>query len=98
MLDEATSALDTISERCVQRALDRVYATRTVILVAHRLSTLLDTDRILVFDRGKIVESGSYAELVQRDGVFAELLHHSQEAARTNGNVAAVEQPQAIPA
>jgi ATP-binding cassette subfamily B protein len=79
ILDEATSALDNISERNVQRALAAARADRTVILVAHRLSTLLDADRILVFDNGQIVESGSYDELVQRGGVFSELLFCSQE-------------------
>ncbi len=75
ILDEATSALDTISERCVQRALAETRSDRTVILVAHRLSTLLDTDRILVFDNGRIVESGTYSELVRAGGVFTELLN-----------------------
>jgi ATP-binding cassette subfamily B protein len=81
ILDEATSALDTISERCVQRSLSATRPDRTVLLVAHRLSTLLDTDRILVFDGGQIVEGGPYDELVRRGGVFAELLRHAQEAA-----------------
>jgi ATP-binding cassette subfamily B protein len=80
ILDEATSALDTISERCVQRALSATQPDRTVLLVAHRLSTLLDTDRILVFDGGQIVESGTYDELVLRGGVFTDLLRHAQEA------------------
>jgi ATP-binding cassette subfamily B protein len=78
ILDEATSALDTISERAVQRAWASLRADRTVILVAHRLSTLLDTDRILVFDDGRIVESGTYEELVQQGGVFTELLMSAQ--------------------
>src|SRR5206468_3534159 len=56
ILDEATSALDTISERAVQQAITEARADRTVILVAHRLSTLRDADRILVFDQGQIVE------------------------------------------
>jgi ATP-binding cassette subfamily B protein len=73
ILDEGTSALDTISERSVQRAIDAARADRTVILVAHRLSTLLDVDRIFVFDNGRLVDQGTYAELQHRDGVFAEL-------------------------
>jgi ATP-binding cassette subfamily B protein len=81
ILDEATSALDNISERCVQRSLAATRPDRTVILVAHRLSTLLDTDRILVFDDGRIVESGSFQQLVRIGGVFAELLRSAQEAA-----------------
>jgi ATP-binding cassette, subfamily B, bacterial len=74
ILDEGTSALDNISERFVQQAITAARIDRTVILVAHRLTTLIDTDRILVFDDGRIVETGSYAELVRRDGVFAELV------------------------
>jgi ATP-binding cassette subfamily B protein len=88
ILDEATSALDTISERCVQRALATTRPDRTILIVAHRLSTLLDTDRILVFDQGQIVESGTYDALVHQGGVFAELLRHAQEpspAASPNG-------------
>jgi ATP-binding cassette subfamily B protein len=81
ILDEATSALDTISERCVQRALAETRRDRTVIVVAHRLSTLLDADRILVFDKGRIVESGTYAELVRAGGVFTELLMCAENAA-----------------
>ena len=81
ILDEATSALDNISERCVQRALAETRRDRTVILVAHRLSTLLEADRILVFDNGRIVESGTYNQLVQEGGVFAELLMCAENAA-----------------
>ena len=74
ILDEATSALDNISERHVQRALGMTSADRTTILVAHRLTTLKDADRIMVFDEGRIVEVGTYDELVQRGGVFTELV------------------------
>jgi ATP-binding cassette subfamily B protein len=79
ILDEGTSALDTISERCVQRAITAARADRTVILVAHRLSTLLDTDRMFVFDDGQVVETGTYADLLRRGGVFAELVRHANE-------------------
>lgn len=75
ILDEGTSALDNISERNVQRAIHAARADRTVILVAHRLSTLLDTDRIFVFDEGRVVETGDYDDLVARGGVFTELVH-----------------------
>jgi ATP-binding cassette, subfamily B, bacterial len=78
ILDEGTSALDNTSERLVQKAIDAARADRTVILVAHRLTTLRDADRILVFDDGRIVETGTYAELVQRGGVFAELVHSAE--------------------
>jgi ABC-type transport system involved in cytochrome bd biosynthesis fused ATPase/permease subunit len=72
ILDEATSALDNISERIVQQAIEAARADRTVILVAHRPSTLSDADRILVFDGGRLVEEGPYHELVKQGGVFAE--------------------------
>jgi ATP-binding cassette subfamily B protein len=78
ILDEGTSALDNTSERLVQQAIDAARADRTVILVAHRLTTLRDADRILVFDDGRIVEIGTYNELVQRGGVFAELVHSAE--------------------
>ncbi len=83
ILDEATSALDNISERIVQRAIDAAQQGRTVIVVAHRLSTLLDADRILVFDSGRIVESGTYDGLVGNGGVFAELLRCAHDSPRT---------------
>jgi len=79
ILDEGTSALDNISERKVQRAVDAARADRTVILVAHRLTTLLDTDRILVFDDGKVVESGTYGDLVRADGAFADLVRSAEQ-------------------
>jgi ATP-binding cassette subfamily B protein len=78
ILDEATSALDNISERHVQRALGVVDPNRTTILVAHRLSTLRDADRILVFDQGRIVEEGTYDDLVHRGGVFTKLVRSAE--------------------
>jgi ATP-binding cassette subfamily B protein len=88
ILDEATSALDNISERVVQQAIDAARADRTVILVAHRLTTLCDADRILVFEGGRLVEAGPYHELVKKGGVFTELVvsaerNHSPELAPT---------------
>jgi ATP-binding cassette subfamily B protein len=73
LLDEATSALDTVSERLVQAALDRASEGRTTLTVAHRLSTIADADAIHVLEAGRIVDSGSYAELLARDGLFARL-------------------------
>jgi subfamily B ATP-binding cassette protein MsbA len=73
VLDEATSALDTESERAVQAALDDLMKDRTTICIAHRLSTILHADLIVVLDQGKIVETGSHAELVQRGGVYQKL-------------------------
>jgi ATP-binding cassette subfamily B protein len=74
ILDEGTSALDNISERRVQEAINAARSDRTVILVAHRLTTLLNTDRIFVFDEGRIVETGTYEDLVDRGGTFSDLV------------------------
>jgi subfamily B ATP-binding cassette protein MsbA len=73
VLDEATSALDTESERAVQVALDELMKDRTTICIAHRLSTVLHADMIVVLDQGRIVEQGRHDELVQRGGVYQKL-------------------------
>lgn len=75
ILDEATSALDTESERAVQQALDTLMQGRTTLVIAHRLSTIEHADRIVVMEHGRIVESGSHAELLQANGVYAHLYH-----------------------
>ena len=73
ILDEATSALDAATERKLQQALDEVMKGRTTFVIAHRLATIRNADRILVFDQGRIVETGSFDELVAKGGRFAEL-------------------------
>ncbi len=73
VLDEATSSLDTQTERLVQEALERLSEGRTTIAIAHRLSTVRDADQIVVLDRGRVVEIGTYGELLARGGRFAEL-------------------------
>ncbi len=73
LLDEATSALDANSETLVQRALDKVMDGRTTLVIAHRLSTVVGADRILVFDHGRLVEEGTHQTLLRKGGVYAHL-------------------------
>ncbi|MEN6521673.1 MAG: ABC transporter ATP-binding protein [Armatimonadota bacterium] len=75
ILDEATSSLDATSERLVQEALDKLMVGRTTLVIAHRLSTIKQADSIIVLGDGKIVEQGSFDELMQQGGVFAGLYH-----------------------
>ena len=73
ILDEATSALDAVTEAKVNAALDEVMKGRTTFVIAHRLSTIRNATRILVFDNGRVIESGTFDELVAQGGRFAEL-------------------------
>ncbi len=74
ILDEATASIDSLTERDVQEALDAVFSGRTVVVVAHRLSTIRRADRIVVLQAGRVVEQGSHAELLARDGAYALLV------------------------
>ncbi len=73
ILDEATSALDTESEQMVQEALNNLMVNRTTFVIAHRLSTILHADRIVVIEAGRVVESGTHAELIALDGLYSKL-------------------------
>lgn len=75
ILDEATSALDSVTEKYIQDALHHLMHGKTTIVIAHRLSTLSEMDRILVFDNGKIIEDGSHEELIRLNGHYAKMWH-----------------------
>ncbi|WP_107879795.1 ABC transporter ATP-binding protein [Neisseria animaloris] len=76
LLDEATSALDSEVEAAIQESLDKMMENKTVIAIAHRLSTIAAMDRLIVLDKGRIVEEGSHAELLEKNGLYAKLWAH----------------------
>jgi subfamily B ATP-binding cassette protein MsbA len=74
ILDEATSALDSQSEKAVQMALESLMRNRTSLIVAHRLSTVMHADKIVVLEKGKIIEIGKHQELIAKGGLYAKLI------------------------
>ncbi|MGB0572261.1 MAG: ABCB family ABC transporter ATP-binding protein/permease [Alphaproteobacteria bacterium] len=89
LFDEATSALDTHTEREIQAALEQVSADRTALVIAHRLSTVVNADEIIVLDKGIIIERGRHDDLLALDGAYAELWRRQQAAAQREEEIAA---------
>jgi ATP-binding cassette subfamily B protein len=79
ILDEATASVDTITERKIQQALDHLVEERTVLVIAHRLSTVRQADKIVVFEEGKIIESGTHETLLEQNGHYADLWRHQSD-------------------
>ncbi|KAF0815119.1 putative multidrug export ATP-binding/permease protein [Andreprevotia sp. IGB-42] len=101
ILDEATSALDSITEKAIQNTLDEVMKGKTVLVVAHRLSTIAHLDRILVFDNGEIIEDGSHAELIARQGAYYRLWSKQSDGflpESSNGEAAPARRLEQVPA
>ena len=88
LFDEATSALDSRTEKEIQDNLKEVSRDRSTLVIAHRLSTIVDSDQILVLDSGRIVERGRHAELLERDGRYADMWHRQQETAELQKELA----------
>jgi ABC-type transport system involved in Fe-S cluster assembly fused permease/ATPase subunit len=91
VLDEATSALDSFTEHEVQEALRSVAKGRTTLVIAHRLSTVVDADEIIFLDHGRIVERGTHQDLLEQKGEYAAMWNRQREAAEARAKLAVVE-------
>jgi len=91
VFDEATSSLDSKTEQAIQKTLDQVAQHHTTLVVAHRLSTVVDADEILVMDKGRICERGTHQELLDRKGMYAEMWDLQQKK-RAEDNSARIKQ------
>jgi ATP-binding cassette subfamily B protein len=78
ILDEATSSLDSVTEKIIQKAIKNLVKNKTAIIIAHRLSTLNNVDRIIVLDKGRIIEDGKFGELIEKNGLFTQLWETQQ--------------------
>jgi ATP-binding cassette subfamily B protein len=90
MLDEATSALDSFTEKEIQASLDRIAKDRTTLVIAHRLSTVIHADTILVMDKGQIVERGTHLTLLAAGGLYAGLWARQREAEEARRKLAEI--------
>ncbi len=97
VLDEATSALDTFTEKEIQDALDRVSRGRTTLVIAHRLSTVIGADEIIVLDQGRVVERGNHATLLAHGGVYAAMWNRQREADQAREALKRVEEEERSP-
>ena len=90
VLDEATSALDSHTEHEIQEALERVSRNRTSLVIAHRLSTVVGADEIIVLDQGRIAERGTHAELLAAEGLYASMWNRQREAQEAREKLALI--------
>ena len=91
ILDEATSALDSFTEHEIQEALRRVAKGRTTLVIAHRLSTVVEADEIVFLDHGRVVERGTHQQLLEKNGEYAAMWNRQREAAEARAKLLAAE-------